>query len=331
MKLVLAVRLLAASVVLVVASTGFCFGKETPPYAGDFSPMTPPRPGQSVDLRLEIRPSLTCADVTFSVDSVRSLQYQGELTWLARVDKGEMYSTILPVVIPADDTSMIRIKIKGCRQAGSAALYFIPSGDTCKWFRGNPKDHVDWPDWDTMPRMVLGGQSDSFPVVYERDSTADGIMLVDNSGVYSTEVPQTLEELHELEKTPLTSRKVEGYEIGGELWVRRQGEYKFHKEERLTEAQVRVLDEQRWERTKNEKLALSMDLTKPEDYEFVLKLVDSLLPMERLGFYHAVVTRELAGRIQTRRIRTNRYPDYPDEGEGRLRQLAREREGTKRD
>jgi hypothetical protein len=326
MRLVSAIRLLAASVALVAVAVSLCFGTmPTPPFPGSLTPVAPPKPGGPVELRLEIRATRTCEAVTFSVDSVWSLEYQGEMTWVIGVEKGSTYSRTLHAVISPNDTSMIRITIKGCRDWGSAELYFVPAGDTAKWFQGHPKDYLEWPDWDTMPRMVLGGQSDSFPVVYERDSTADGQVLVDSSGVYSTGGPRTMEELQELEKTPLTARKVEGYEVDGKFWTRRLGEYKFRRQELLTEAQVRVLDEGRWERTKHEKLSLSIDLRKPEDYEFVKQLVDSLAPMERPGFYHAVVTRELSARIQARHIPTERYPGYPGEAESPLRRLARER------
>ena len=124
-----------------------------------------------------------------------------------------------------------------------------------------------------------------------------------------------LNELHEMEQSPCTTATGQRFYIGDEVWVRRQGEYKFTRQEPVTD--MKAYREERRRRnegkTKKNVLHMVLDLRDAKDYAFVIERVTDLAPMERAGFYHAEIPTPTMQEIRDYGIQWNHYPRYPDE------------------
>jgi hypothetical protein len=122
-----------------------------------------------------------------------------------------------------------------------------------------------------------------------------------------------MELLREMEKTPCTGVTGQRVFIGDDVWVRREGEYKFHKAEPIKDIDAYFEEKRRKHpKKKLEKRHVTMDLRKVEDYEFVRERVDSLMETEREGFYHAEVSKSVYHELRKRGIPWKPYPGYPD-------------------
>jgi len=170
-------------------------------------------------------------------------------------------------------------------------------------------------------------------VVWHRDDSGQ-LYPVPKSELPSREERErerALARIRELEKTPLEGVGGQRIGVGDEVWVRSKGEYKFHKVEPVTDVFEQIRKEQaaRQDSAQYVKYHIVMDLRKEEDYRFVEALTDSLIPMERTGFYHSVVSKPNIGKIENRGIQCSRHPDYPGERKKkRQQQKLRELEKT---
>ena len=69
-------------------------------------------------------------------------------------------------------------------------------------------------------------------------------------------------------------------------------------------------------RAKTDTLEVVFDLRLQDDYEKLRQLVEELIPMERDGFYRAIIIGDIVIKAKEMGIKWSRYPKYPDEKSG---------------
>jgi hypothetical protein len=82
-----------------------------------------------------------CTEVEVRIKKLENLEYYGDTAWTVKVDSGVWYRTILDVVIPPNDTSGITIAMKCNRIWNDHTWYFVTTGDTVEFYRGNPRGY----------------------------------------------------------------------------------------------------------------------------------------------------------------------------------------------
>ncbi len=90
-----------------------------------------------------------CDEIPVEVIPMNGLQYHGEKLWIAHPDPGKdhSFSTILPITLPPNDTSSLRIVLKfGEKARVPAHVYFVTTGDSVEFWKGPPfKSYWDIP------------------------------------------------------------------------------------------------------------------------------------------------------------------------------------------
>jgi hypothetical protein len=117
----------------------------------------------------------------------------------------------------------------------------------------------------------------------------------------------------DLEKGPLTDRDAQYITVNGKHFVRWKGETKFRPVEWTSDVAATVKREEDSIRAlhKDQIYHVTLQLGKPEDYEFARSLVDTLLPTDTAGVYRASVTKDILGKIEKQGIRY-RVTGYTD-------------------
>lgn len=150
----------------------------------------------------------------------------------------------------------------------------------------------------------------------------------DSGGLYPvklSELPtkreRDLEEMRDLEKTPLTDYDRQDVLVDGEVWYRDRGEHKFRKAQSTTDpigTASRELDSIRALHL-NQTYDVILDLRDESDYEFVHSLEAKLQPTDSVGLYRATIIRSDLKLIEDRRIKYSIYPRYPSQPTARSR------------
>jgi len=115
--------------------------------------------------------------------------------------------------------------------------------------------------------------------------------------------------LHEMEKEPLTGKTAQVVQVGDALYIRHEGEYEFELAE--TYASREEARKSRRNRPRSDSVDLVLDLRDSLDYEYAEELIDSLIPMERAGYYRVVIPFEIMKQLRARPIQYENYPVYP--------------------
>ncbi len=98
----------------------------------------PTAPGP-VNLRFTISPNMVCDEIIITVTDIDNLEYMGETSWIMKADPKDTVTYDLPLVIPANDTSGLRI-IAGCGKIRHAIhAYFLAYEDSVHYYFGNPR------------------------------------------------------------------------------------------------------------------------------------------------------------------------------------------------
>ena len=259
----------------------------------------------------------------------KSLEYYGDSTWLARFDQQGHYSTTFDLTVPDNDTSCFVILLEFDGYSFYQGQCFVTTGNTLNTFiawpnywgalqleRSNRRKHVPREEherakreWEERQEQLKKHKSKG-TTKYLHGLSAEEVERMRSESSKTI----TMDSLHKLEEEPLTDYNAQLIQVGDSLYIRKKGEYKFRVAETYNS----------WEESLEAKRNLKpedlvsevhivIDLRDPEDYNFVKGLVDSLIPMEKPGYYHTVAKMSVIDAIKTHRIGYMRYPRYPGE------------------
>ncbi|MFQ6008339.1 MAG: hypothetical protein ACE5K8_05230 [Candidatus Zixiibacteriota bacterium] len=275
----------------------------------------------------ETRHKPTCDLLTLSVYPVRGLTYTGEDTLLLPYGDKSPITLSFDVLVPREDTSALIFLWECGGTARFLGPAFVPSGDSVETFWAYPYFYSDLMEERTMRHLEPYLQKDYERAKREWEAQQESLKHVGKSitGHLPRPTPEdsarwqsrqkgiTLDSLHKLEQTPETTYTTRFLYIGDTLYVRRMGEYKFRPAETYAsrEEAEQAMRNRKPDPSKEQHIVI--DLRKQEDYEFVEKLVDSLIPMEKTGYYHTVTTYGVIDKIKAHRIEYSIYPRYPGE------------------
>jgi hypothetical protein len=225
-------------------------------------------------------------------------------------DTGQMSFS---VTIPAGDTS-------GFELQGPCGIndsrYFVTTGDTVEthWSdpRLYPRPRTQW--WEHPPQGQR--KRGAFPIldslwgdigIAEEDTVTQPyakaeIFHHDEDSLKSANVEKEQRNREELEQSPLIGQQTEYISVDGQLFMREEGETKFHPAvpvRRLHElkgedslAMARAIDSVS-RASANVRQDVRLDLQTPERLETVRRIVDSLFPTDTAGIYRARLTRQM--------------------------------------
>jgi len=285
----------------------------------------------------------TCEVVTVHATGVDGLEYSGPERWEVQPDTlTPDFSTRLQVMAPPNDTSGLSVVIECGKYQHKSPRYFITTADTLQVLASNPRE---WPKMPTEKENRQNRLKDYERAKREWEEEQERLKHVGKS--ITGHLPRgstddsaferppsremTLDSLHKLEETPLTELSGQFVQVGETLYVRREGEYKFKPAEtyssREEAVQARKNREPDWSREDH----IVMDLRKQEDYDFVKKFVDSLIPMEKEGYFHTVTTIDVTDKVRARRIEYAPYPSYPGQSGPPPKPGREEKESPRKD
>jgi len=110
-----------------------------------FEPVSMPKGPGPVTLELAFTPKHRCDEVTVKVTKLLNLEYTGDTAWVVQVEKEKWYRKTLNVSISPNDTSGIEVTLQCGRVPNEAACYFVTTGDTLEFHRGNPRGWIPLP------------------------------------------------------------------------------------------------------------------------------------------------------------------------------------------
>lgn len=110
-----------------------------------FEPLAFPKGPGPVKLELAFTPKHSCEEVTVKVTKLLNLEYTGDTAWVVQVEKEKWYRKTLNVSIAANDTSGIELTLQCGRVPNEVACYFVTTGDTLEFYRGNPRGWIRLP------------------------------------------------------------------------------------------------------------------------------------------------------------------------------------------
>lgn len=125
-----------------------------------------------------------------------------------------------------------------------------------------------------------------------------------------------LEKMKQLEQKPLEDYDEELFLLDGEIWLRSKGEYKFRLGDKITNISSRQNENQRTKGklAKTVEYKIVLDLRANKHREYVISLGVYISPMEKKGYFWAIVPKIIISDISSRGIGYAMYPDYPNEG-----------------
>ena len=219
----------------------------------------PIRPGP-VSLKLKVKPllpTMKCKEIGLSLKTVDNLVYNGPLYLTADSDDSGIAVFSLEAVFPANDTAgfVIQIECDGKRHQTNR-LYWVLSGDSTKFYRGDPR---------TSPEA-------KYPPTKRRTITRE---------------ERQIEKMRRLEELPLTEYETQTIQVGDKVYQRRRGEFKFHEIQPVGDP---VEYMRQWSDSiraiqSNVPVECTADLRDSNDLKYVRSLADSLKPTEQPGFY----------------------------------------------
>jgi len=269
----------------------------------------------------------TCDLLMMVVYPFRGLTYAGPDTFYVPYRTENPYSTLLEVTIPPNDTSYLVFWEECGDVARDYGRAFVTTGDTLVTWGGTGGYSrylaIEWTErqkpfsreeYERAKREWEERQEQLKSVGKSTTGHLRRLTPEDSARVKVWRREITLDSLHKLEEKPLTDKNAQVIQVGDTLYIRKKGEYKFRVAETFNSWEE-YLESRR--NLKPEDLVsevhIVIDLRDPEDYNFVKGLVDSLIPMEKPGYYHTVAKMSVIDAIKTHRIGYMRYPRYPGE------------------
>ncbi|MGH8014615.1 MAG: hypothetical protein ACREBV_00295, partial [Candidatus Zixiibacteriota bacterium] len=180
--------------------------------------------------------------------------------------------------------------------------------------------------WDSLTKLPINSTMDSAAPVFNKGDSSKTWLLGRNGertqvdrqwlldSLNQARIEAEYEDMRRREEKPCTYSS-ERIVVKGEVWQRRQGEYKFHKAKSYTDTgqhQREFMDSVRAV-TPDTAYHISLDLRIKADSDFVAGYIDSLFPMEREGFYHARAKRDIVIILEKSGIKKAIFPNYPGE------------------
>lgn len=125
----------------------------------------------------------------------------------------------------------------------------------------------------------------------------------------------TLEQMREIEQTPLVDTDEQAFLLNGQIWVRARGEYDFHLAETTTdiEGDIRQRQAELERLGRDVRYDLTLDLRNPQHLQAAENLGLNLIPMEPAGYFHAIVPKPMTRDLYNLGIDYTTYPDLPAE------------------
>ncbi len=274
----------------------------------------------------------TCHNLRLTVDSIIDLEYYGQKQWDIYIDSVTSFSTNVEVKVPLNDTSGFIIKTNCNIFPHKWDRYFITYRDTVYSMWGDPSQYY------------IDGASSPLPLPTEEENRMNRLKDYERAkreweekqkqlktahksvrghlpGWSAEEAEKrryksntiTLDSLHKLEEMPLTELSGQFVQVGETLYVRHKGEYKFKPAEMYSSREEMEQSRRNREPDLTQEKHITIDLRKQDDYDFLKQLVDSLIPMEKKGYYHTVTTFRIIDKIKKRNIEYAPYPRFPGE------------------
>ncbi|MCP4567259.1 MAG: hypothetical protein GY841_06740 [FCB group bacterium] len=142
-----------------------------------------------------------------------------DTTWNIVANKGDSLEYILPITLPPGDTVGVdALFAKDGKHLFSADIWFVTTGDTVETYPQKPKP-------PPPPPPPHYGIPDSLHPMHTRKLSPQYDTLTSkNTGIVTDDEKQRI-----LESKPLLNADVQVMRFNGEDWMRRRGEYKFHR------------------------------------------------------------------------------------------------------
>ena len=293
-----------------------------------------------VDLELRILSNYPCDSIRVRLSSIGRVAVISPTEWLVTKPAKGTLRYRLQVTVPDEDTSgvLATTSIAGWAD-NSTDMYFVTTGDTLEAYFEWPKPVVvrrqkmiyPWGDTvevlnDTPGQRVFltpAGDTvnaDGLDLWYKRENekhnpSPDTVNIKHETIVLPEGIlARTAQGRKELmEREPFLKGTRQAITVDGQLWIRDSGEYKFRPGVTVKNGPA-FMDSVM--RTRGERghdtVHVVLDLQTPADYDAAKHVVEDLRPMDRPGFYHAFITREVAEKLGKSGIDLCPYPNYPD-------------------
>ncbi|MGH8016349.1 MAG: hypothetical protein ACREBV_09175, partial [Candidatus Zixiibacteriota bacterium] len=158
--------------------------------------------------------------------------------------------------------------------------------------------------WDRSKTWIVGKDG--------KRTQVDRQWLLDSLKQAKTQ--EQLDDMQRREQIPCTLSG-ERIIVDGEAWQRKKSDYKFQKAKIGTDIDKmqREFIDSVGAVTPDTAYHITLDLRTKADSDFVAGYIDSLVPMDREGFYHARTKREIVALFEKSGIKKGIYPFYPGE------------------
>ena len=272
-------------------------------------------------------PSCKCDMVAVRVDSVDGLEYTGNEEWDVYVDSITPSTTVLELTVPVNDTSGFIINATCGVFTFDWDRYFITTDDTVRAVWSNPRYYIPignpvsdeefgrltYDEYKKIEKARLE-EIEQLKNYKGKSTTGHGPRLSPKDSVYYNTLSEHDQRLwirmRNMERMPLTDKDQQDLSINGKWYRRYKGETKFQVIQGKTKEQIfadgmRYQDSLRANPPDNV-YDVILDLRDPDDYEFIYKLVDSLIPKEENGFYRVLTTKAVMEKILERSIGNKR-------------------------
>ncbi len=257
-------------------------------------PLEELKPDQQLRLMLTVIPKHECgSELEVSVITKAGLVYDGPESWKVTVGKDSVYSTELSVTIPNNDTCSIHILLRGEHCGDRIDRHFVTTTDTVEF-------------WETDPRSLQVQPRRLYPFGPKRDSASAELLEAMERGeqpYFRTSIIDStaneksqLEEMHKIEKEPLTDAQLQYHTVGKELYRRLEGEREFTFVKRRSTEQI-LAERQNYLDSitllpLDAEIRVCVDLRRPEQLELARQMMGSLPTPESEAYYHLTVTKE---------------------------------------
>ncbi len=266
-----------------------------------------------------------CDELMMVLYPFDGLVNKGEDTLYVPYGKENPYTVLLNLTLPPNDTSYLVFREQCGKTAYHYGITFITI-DTlvADWGTGG-RDRAlgsewgvrHWPDPQSDYERAKREWEERQKELKHVGRGVTGRLPREGSEGDTLEGPPsrglTLDSLRKLEENPLTEATAQVVQVGETLYIRHRGESKFEVMETYGSREEAMHASKNRPPDLSKRVHIVLDLRKQEDYDFAKGVVDSLVPMERAGYYHTVVGYFEMEKLRQRHIRQNHYPYYPGE------------------
>lgn len=254
--------------------------KDWHPFRLHLLPYKVPQLAGEALLKLKIYSRRDWGPCIMRLKRIEGVEYSGPTEWPVTVNYGDTLVYDVPVIIPPNDTSMIRFELATTHGfVLQATQYFVTTGDKLETTRAKPRKRE-------IPPHLL-----------EKYTTPAG-------------PPDTIPDTVMIDKTmPLPDDVVE--QLGGKKQPKVEilpAPDNFPK----PQTDDSILDSLR-ESKGDAKIETVLDLRNPEHLGFAKSIIDNLTEMDISGYYRAIISTDQAAALSRKGIPIARYPQIPGE------------------